>query len=465
MPAKAEEFDGLDTSVLRASVRCHRRIVALHYFIRAVGLLLTVAELWLYCQSSATTRRRPDSPRRARARLSHSAQCTHAQTHTHTHAHTRTHTHTHTHTHSAAGASGAAGAASSGVPLHRFILTDGYLTSEGIDIYIPPSRLLRDALQLVPLCSLLTDIPFNPTRSCPRCAGIAQIAYHPLTELNLTGCQYVSGNVFVALRPCATTLRSLDLTRCDGIEAMDFGPSEDGPGLSPFIALRRLGLSGTLIGVDGLRAVSPGVEWLDLSDTGITSACIHDGLRHLTSLRFLNASATLITYEYNDAGGGWTLFEEHHGLRGLDIAACALMKENPNAPKEWHTASRLTFFERLSALDDLRWLNLSGLYLCGQCFGHVFRMPKLRFIGAHKSNILEEEIPETIRVAAHFTPEQVRSSIHTHTHTHTHARTHTHTHTHKHTATCAHASALCWSCFAVCRLLNRVALHSWEPHV
>lgn len=67
----------------------------------------------------------------------------------------------------------------------------------------------------------------------------------------------------------------------------------------------------------------------------------------------------------------------------------------------------MAFYVALSQAENLRWLNLSGLLLCGDSFKSIFQLPQMRFLGAFKSNIMEDEVPERLRVAAQFSPEQV----------------------------------------------------------
>lgn len=185
--------------------------------------------------------------------------------------------------------------------LHRFSLVEASITVAGRALFLPANG---DDLASANASSLL---------------GLSGIAYHPITELDLTRCDYLSGEAITTLLPCSATLRTLHLNGCTGIAASEFALTEVGPGLAAFTSLRELGLGATTIGLDGLKAIPQSVEWLDLSETTIDTEGLHSGLTHLTALQFLNASATAITYERSGEFINWTFFEEHRELRGLDV--------------------------------------------------------------------------------------------------------------------------------------------------
>mmetsp|Transcript_26333 Transcript_26333/g.79107 ORF Transcript_26333/g.79107 Transcript_26333/m.79107 type:complete len:806 (+) Transcript_26333:330-2747(+) len=257
---------------------------------------------------------------------------------------------------------------------------------------------------------------FNLSYSDVSDFGLAEIAHHhPIVELNLSGC-HNTARLFDGLLPCAPTLRVLNLngTRtAHGEFYNSHGIMPANPGLAPFASLKELGLSQTRISLDGLRAIPPGVEWLDLSETDVDSNAVHCGLEHLTDLAYLNLSGTQITYDTIDEEGipgTWYFFEYHRGLRGLDIGMCPLLKPDGHTQIPFDFARR-TFFAGLGLCEDLEWLNVSALLLCGDSFAHIFGLPALQFLGAFQTNLLEDEVPDGLRVAAHFTPDQVHAAL------------------------------------------------------
>lgn len=230
---------------------------------------------------------------------------------------------------------------------------------------------------------------------------ITKLFYHPLREINLSGCQ-VLPSTLNALKYCSATLKSLDLSNVSGLKNNFV--------LKQLKNLEKLNLKNSDIGFhrEHMRHIGclPKLTWLDISLTSVDDRSLKK-LRHCAAtLAWLSLHHCIFLF---DDIGLQLLFSKLENLVHLDISRIS----NEEPPDDQSTIVTPAMLQTLATMPKLQSLDISGAVNLKWDHLEPFakRDVKLKFLGLCQTDLsYHSNLPANV-ITGEGSEEQILMSL------------------------------------------------------